>query len=61
MDKSRIEKHVKPLIGKKSVANLTLLDLEEMQAQIATGRTALIGFVNPYVWDAQVGEHRTSS
>jgi integrase len=40
MDRSRIEQHVKPLIGKKAVSSLTLIDLEEMQARIATGKTA---------------------
>jgi integrase len=40
MDRSRIETHVKPLIGKKSVANIEKRDLEQMQADIAAGRTA---------------------
>ncbi len=40
MDRSRLETHVKPLIGRKAVSTLTVADLEAMQADIATGRTA---------------------
>jgi integrase len=40
MDRSRIEAHVKPLIGKRAVAGLTLDDIEQLQADIAEGRTA---------------------
>jgi len=40
MDRSRIETHVKPLIGKKAVENITAHDVEEMQADIAAGTTA---------------------
>jgi hypothetical protein len=40
MDRSRIEAHVKPLIGKRAVASLTLDDIEQLQADIAEGRTA---------------------
>ncbi len=40
MDRSRIETHVKPLIGKKAVQDLTADDVEEMQADIAAGKTA---------------------
>jgi integrase len=40
MDRSRIETHVKPLIGKKAVQHLTADDVEEMQADIAAGKTA---------------------
>jgi integrase len=40
MDRSRIERHVKPLIGKKAVSNLTLDDMENLQADIASGKTA---------------------
>jgi integrase len=39
-DKSRVEAHVKPLIGKRAVQSLRLADLEEMQANIAAGKTA---------------------
>lgn len=39
-DESRIECHVKPLIGNRSVARLTTGDLEKMQAEIAAGKTA---------------------
>ena len=40
MDRSRIEAHVKPLIGKRTAAGLTLDDIEQLQADIAEGRTA---------------------
>ena len=40
MDLSRIETHVKPLIGNKPVRVVTVQDVEEMQADIAAGRTA---------------------
>jgi integrase len=39
-DRGRIEGHVKPLIGKRTVKSLSLRDMEEMQADIATGKTA---------------------
>lgn len=40
MDRSRIETHVKPLIGTKQVRGLRLGDVEGMQADIARGKTA---------------------
>ena len=40
MDRSRIECHVKPLLGRRTVAALTLTDIERFQADIAAGRTA---------------------
>lgn len=40
MDRSRIETHVKPLIGKKPIRDLTTQWIEEMQADIADGKTA---------------------
>jgi integrase len=40
MDRSRIETHVKPLIGKRAARSLTLDDIEDMQADIVAGRTA---------------------
>jgi hypothetical protein len=40
MDRSRIETHVKPLLGKRSVRALSCHDFEEMQAKIALGKTA---------------------
>jgi integrase len=39
MDQSRIERHVKPLLGRRTVRSLTPEDLETMQADIATGKT----------------------
>ena len=40
MDKSRIETHVKPTIGRLSVRSLTAADVERMKADILAGRTA---------------------
>lgn len=39
-DRSRIETHVLPLLGKKRVDTLTLADIENFQADIAEGKTA---------------------
>jgi integrase len=40
MDKSRIERHVKPLLGSRSVRSLSPQDLARFQADVANGRTA---------------------
>ena len=40
MDRSRIETHVKPLLGSRMVSGLTLSDIEGMQADIAAGKSA---------------------
>jgi len=40
LDRIRIESHVKPLIGSRAVASLTLKDIERVQADIAAGKTA---------------------
>jgi Arm DNA-binding domain len=40
MDQSRIETHVKPILGKKLVRILSPHDFEEMQAEIALGKIA---------------------
>ena len=42
MDRSRIEVHVKPLIGSRVVAALTSDDTERLQADIVVGRTARV-------------------
>jgi integrase len=39
LDKSRIETHVKPLIGSRRVRSLTMADLEGFQADIVAGKT----------------------
>jgi integrase len=39
MDKSRIETHVKPLIGRFTVRSLTTADIERMKADIIAGKT----------------------
>jgi integrase len=40
MDRSRIETHIKPLLGSRLVSGLTLHDIEGMQADIAAGKSA---------------------
>lgn len=39
-DRGRIECHVKPLLGSRAVASLTLDDIERFQADVAAGKTA---------------------
>jgi integrase len=40
MDRSRIETHVKPLIGRLTVRSLSSADIERLKADIIAGRTA---------------------
>ncbi|MFZ2145209.1 MAG: integrase arm-type DNA-binding domain-containing protein, partial [Xanthobacteraceae bacterium] len=40
MDRSRIETHVKPLIGRFTVRSLTTADIERMKAEVIAGKTA---------------------
>ncbi len=40
VDKSRINAHVKPLLGNRAVTGLTRADIEKFQADIAVGKTA---------------------
>jgi integrase len=40
MDRSRIETHIKPLLGARLVSSLTLRDIERMQSDIAAGKSA---------------------
>jgi integrase len=40
MDRSRIEAHIKPLLGRRQVRALRIADIEGMQADIAAGKTA---------------------
>jgi integrase len=40
MDRSRIETHIKPLLGARLVSGVTLRDIEGMQADIAAGKSA---------------------
>jgi integrase len=40
MDDSRIETHIKPLLGARMVSGLVLADIEGMQADIASGKSA---------------------
>ncbi len=40
MDRSRIETHIKPLLGRRQVRALKLVDIEIMQSDIASGKTA---------------------
>jgi integrase len=39
-DKGRVERHVKPLIGRLKAADVTRADIERMKAGIVTGKTA---------------------
>jgi len=40
MDRSRIDTHIKPLLGRRQVRALKLADIEGMQSDIAAGKTA---------------------
>ena len=40
MDRSRIESHIKPLLGRRQIGALKLGDIEAAQADIASGKTA---------------------
>jgi hypothetical protein len=40
LDRSRIERHVKPLLGRRTVRSLTAEDVERMQLDIAAGKSA---------------------
>ena len=40
-DQSRIDRHINPLIGNRPVVSLTLKDIENLQNNIAIGKTAL--------------------
>ncbi len=40
MDRSRIDVHIKPLLGKRAVSSLKLGDIEGAQADIAAGKTS---------------------
>lgn len=39
-DRSRIERHIKPLLGKRSVRSITRADVERFMHDVATGKTA---------------------
>ena len=43
MDRSRIEAHLNPLLGKRQIGKLKLGDIEGAQADIATGKTSRLG------------------
>lgn len=40
MDRSRINTHIRPLLGSRRVQGLSLVDIEAMQADVAAGKTA---------------------
>lgn len=40
MDRSRVETHIRPLLGRRPVSALILADIERMQTDIAAGKTA---------------------
>jgi integrase len=39
-DRGRIERHIKPLLGRRAVASVTRLDVEEFMTDVAAGKTA---------------------
>lgn len=41
-DKGRIERHIKPLLGRKRVSDLSRADLERFLADVAAGKTATV-------------------
>jgi integrase len=41
MDRSRIKTHIKPLLGKRLVGSLRIVDIEGMQSDIVAGKTAV--------------------
>jgi integrase len=40
MDRSRIERHIKPLLGHRQIKMLKIADIERMQSDIAAGKSA---------------------
>jgi len=40
-DKGRIERHIKPLLGKKRIGEITRTDIENFMRDVANGRTAV--------------------
>lgn len=40
MDRSRIERHIKPLVGKRKVKALDTPDIAQLQSDVATGKTS---------------------
>lgn len=47
-DKGRIERHIKPLLGRKRVKDLTVNDIKKFMRDVATGKTAA---------DVKTGKH----
>jgi len=41
IDRSNIERHIRPLLGRKRVNSVSRLDVEKFQRDVATGRTAI--------------------
>lgn len=39
-DRSRIDRHIKPLLGRRSVKSITRADVERLMQDVATGKTA---------------------
>src|SRR3546814_14362828 len=40
MDESRINTHIKPLLGKRHAKHLTIAEVEQMQSDVRDGKTA---------------------
>jgi integrase len=47
-DRGRIERHIKPLLGKKLCRNITQADVERMMQDIANGKTTVDEKTGPY-------------
>ena len=46
-DKSNIERHIKPLLGRKHLASLTLHDISRFQRDVTEGKTATVEKTKP--------------
>src|SRR3546814_15017692 len=42
MDESRINTHIKPLLGKRHAKHLTIAEVEQMQSDVRDGKTAKV-------------------
>lgn len=47
-DESRIERHIKPLLGRKRLSNVKRADIERFLADVAGGKTAVIEKTKPH-------------
>ena len=59
MDRSRIERHVKPVLGRRAVASLTPADMERFLREVMTGKTVPRCAKNPKGGKRAVGGQTT--